>query len=810
MSVNGDHPGTDCEALRLEVKDAVDRTQSESSTEEGVDDQKFQSCDRFSSVENSQRHGESHTEEDRKTIDDDRGDAVNGDEVTIQILECSDLAATDIQDRDNENTDGNEYSDKRTQEVNEADEEEEEEEEEVNGALTTTPSASPIIYRKVVALPLSSRPHLPRPRAHERNTKQSVPSLREKVEWEVVEYHDELCPPELSHSPSISANTSPPSSARSVVSAPPDSDHQPADAKANIQKNEGPKKGPGSQIEPYSPFNSPDPTKPVHNRVQHIRGGSSPLKKSSLRSPGIDCRRSRLGKPLSVSYIQAVKDEAHSPSLRSHVSEFKSEFSYTRTSFNQSTMDNTSDPTVKEPKDIWWFPWPKKPKEPVKEKVDPVTKPFFWWWFWWILGRYHPDTWLHIEECPDRMAALAEKFNWTLPPIGYKARWQARFELVQNARLPGSVQAKFLFHTLLVKIRVVLVLEWIQERSNLLYVFSLAVLVTAVSTIWTGGILGFIPIDGGDEDFCEEFHWVWLFATNPLVECTIAYTNLMLFLGSVDPKYPWRPPYMYLPILFTVYSAHVLFWLPFVVDDESFQYVGIVTRLITLVVTMFSIRVRLHDLLSFDPVTQLSQPGLELPPSQLKRVKVFWVFLIIQTFVTFILFGYALLIKSVGQRMQAVLAFALAILTVLVRKIIQKQTVVLNKEMCFLLSGYWTYSLTAAFAVFSSPNFGRPFGASDTTQARLSQLKTYIFLAYIPFTDGVMAFVKQSNLWYRFRCWSRNWIRTIIKFQGLTYEAIPIETVCRRGRVCVHFFFFFFFFFGCVFFFFFFFLAVGC
>ena len=161
--------------------------------------------------------------------------------------------------------------------------------------------------------------------------------------------------------------------------------------------------------------------------------------------------------------------------------------------------------------------------------------------------------------------------------------------------------------------------------------------------------------------------------------------------------------------------------------------------------------------------------------------KSFQKYLIIQFLTSFVYYSYTLGQKYVvSSYVSAIMSLALSIFAVIMRKVIQKATVNVHKDMAFLLSGLWIYNLNALYLVFNSPQGGGTDSPTAEDSYDPRRLTSFLAIGLVPLSDILLAAMKQSEAWYRFRCWSRVWAKTTFtKCSGLKgyYEAWPLEIV---------------------------------
>mmetsp|Transcript_40675 Transcript_40675/g.41530 ORF Transcript_40675/g.41530 Transcript_40675/m.41530 type:complete len:696 (-) Transcript_40675:122-2209(-) len=498
-----------------------------------------------------------------------------------------------------------------------------------------------------------------------------------------------------------------------------------------------------------------------------------------------------------VTSVKDVEDKSASPR-----NDGSSRNSFTTGVFLLQTdffCDDMEVPQVDEYNRLPFWKFPKKgqkvfyPQKWRKLTASGLENPFeywaggLWWWSWVVFGA-DPDT---FEMPDDRMEFLANKFHWTLPPVGHERQW--RSSDMFSAKLPKELLTHFNMQTIHHRIGIDKAVLWFLERKSVFgYLMMLALINIFLPGIWSIIIYGLIPV--GDYLKCEfkEFA-VWLFLTNPLTEVTWAFVDFSLMFACLDRNIPWRPFWMYLPALLSIYVFQVLFFLPIVLTVGTFTCQALVSRVLSWMISIVWYFLLKKGIFAFTDVYEVHRGNFgnvetikdhiskvieaavhsDYVPTDEENVR-FKAWIKVSFTKSVMLYAYSAYLigyETGNTNLQTGLAFAIMAVSIAFRKFLQHFGAVFDRDMNFLISGLSVYTMHATFIAFSTPNVEMDGSSNYTTNWRV-----YLSLFLSPLGDVFISFFHQSNMWFRFR----NWIKKIAKpvllcARPTDYSAIAVE-----------------------------------
>eukprot|EP01134_Creolimax_fragrantissima_P002277 CFRG2277T1 len=433
--------------------------------------------------------------------------------------------------------------------------------------------------------------------------------------------------------------------------------------------------------------------------------------------------------------------------------------------------------------DLPFWLWPKKGdslKYPNcwrdKESPEKQDNPFehhachLWWWSWVVIGADR-DT---LNLPPEHRDELYERFGWkTTAHNGNRAFTE---DDVEHTDYPEDIIGKLNILTVISKIGGAGILKRIYTRGyTILYFNGLCLTTIIIPSVWIIIIYGLIPV--GDMRICEISEYaVWLFFTMPITALSMEVAIFSLLFAAVDPIIPWRPMWMYLPVMIFSYVSKVVIFTPIVLTVGSFSMLMLIVLTMSFLTVYGGSVVLKRPILTYDGYEGRSWAAIKktlannnvIDEKKLQRFTAFWKVMIVY-YIAFVVYsGYLLVIKYGSSTVQTTVSVVIFFVEVAFRKFCQHIGSGLTRDINFLLAGLGVYTTHATFTVFSTPNI------VDNTDSNGS-LITYIILALKPLSDAFIAFFHQSELWFRFRNWVKKVAGPVFTGKRIDYMAIGIE-----------------------------------
>eukprot|EP00183_Erythrolobus_madagascarensis_P002457 CAMPEP_0185849264 /NCGR_PEP_ID=MMETSP1354-20130828/3814_1 /TAXON_ID=708628 /ORGANISM="Erythrolobus madagascarensis, Strain CCMP3276" /LENGTH=700 /DNA_ID=CAMNT_0028549753 /DNA_START=11 /DNA_END=2113 /DNA_ORIENTATION=- len=470
-----------------------------------------------------------------------------------------------------------------------------------------------------------------------------------------------------------------------------------------------------------------------------------------------------------MSYIRSEQTEGgtHKRHLFPHDHEKRAEF----------FCDNLESPQVDDFGRLAWWPWPTRgQKVPYPEKwrvyeADGKENPFtYWgvglWWLSWVVCGADPAT---LHEPEDRIDALSDRFHWEKPPVGLERRWHPSD--ISSIELPKELMSHVNMQTLPYRMGLGRIILWLLSKKNVFgYLWLMTAFLIFLPGAWAILFYGSVPV--GDYLRCrfQDFA-VWLFVTNPITEVVWAFTEFNLMFACIDENLPWRPFWLYVPALATVYVIQVLFFLPISLTVGTFTCQALVGRAISYLMVVGWYFVLQRPVFAY-PALYRNNP--EMLVKRFDRIRLAWRAFkephvvteaehklwkqwvkvsFVKSVILYTYAGYMIGVKEGSSSVQTLLGLLLSIAQIAFRKFMQHFAQPFHRDMNFLLSGLTVYNMQATFVAFSTPNIDM------NDEGYRTNWHTYFVLFLGPLGDVITAFFHQSELWFRFR----NWIKKIPK-----------------------------------------------
>lgn len=306
---------------------------------------------------------------------------------------------------------------------------------------------------------------------------------------------------------------------------------------------------------------------------------------------------------------------------------------------------------------------------------------------------------------------------------------------------------------------------------------------------------------------------LWILVVNPLWHAIVVWILLTLLVASLDYYRPYRPFWVFLPVTLGVYMLQVLYYGAIIYFVGSFPFNGAVAVLLSAVFVAANLP-RMRRLLVgpvspaskanaddldltaslLDPnntgaansdsedkdestideedMEALSPRQLHAPPAVLlRRWRAYMHFLTVFVIGTLVYAAYTLGFKlGSSSKVKVGLALALFFSEVALRKFAQHLCRPLHRDLNFLFSGYWVYSMHAFYLVFSAPDIR--LGKVDNLHSLVPVL---LAVGSHPLLSAFRAFLHQTEFWMRFRCWIKKIPKPVFVCARIDPMALPIK-----------------------------------
>eukprot|EP01134_Creolimax_fragrantissima_P001001 CFRG1001T1 len=399
-----------------------------------------------------------------------------------------------------------------------------------------------------------------------------------------------------------------------------------------------------------------------------------------------------------------------------------------------------------------WWPMPmKEQKVPLcgfcrkdaEEGFEDLDDPYqynschCWWWSYVVFGA---DEKTLVLEDNGNMQKMCEANGWTYPPVGRKRRYNVVYD-VREVEICNEYGRSKLNATNLFDFKFIPpILRRSYEVNISLFLIVMAIFLSLSTIIYLIIVYALMPL-GDDPTRCASFksEAMWVYFTNPLHEVAIAFCHSILLYACLDESQPWRPFKFYAPLLVIVYLVQIAVFSAVGATIVSFEFQGLVMRLITLVLELCYNKYMQEKIVTFRQCVQ-TEDDKAIDDCEAKRFVAFEKYLVFE-YILFVMYAaYVVGIHKLDGAYITAVNMVVVLLTMILRAILQTMLIPFHKDMQFMLTFVTIYGFKATFTAFVSPSFGSSFGA-------------FFSAAVTPLTSIILAFMHHSELWFRFRCW---------------------------------------------------------
>jgi len=363
-----------------------------------------------------------------------------------------------------------------------------------------------------------------------------------------------------------------------------------------------------------------------------------------------------------------------------------------------------------------------------------------WWWMWILCGADVSETIVDWDE-KGYLEETCKKTNNPYPPMGRERMYDVDVDVPKNP-IPEELRSgHFNVQVLFYKMRLYKLLELCRNVYPL-YVIVQVILCSVIPCIWILLLYGVIPMSDPTllEDRCDYGKMAcWHLFTNPISEVTIQWCVVTLLFPCIDDNLPWRPFWMYLPLMALIYIVQVLFFLPFVLTIRTFEYSCLVSFLLSDTCTFFYLLAMKNRIIDFRKENKEDPELREVVSTRynayLQSIPIR--FVTVGIYATY-LYG---IIRIEEDETISGLNFLLAFSTVFLRVYLQRLFSVFHKDMNFYMAFLGLYAGTSMYFAFAVPGFEG------------NEILNYATAAIVPLTSLVVGCLQQTEIWFRFRCW---------------------------------------------------------
>eukprot|EP00127_Corallochytrium_limacisporum_P001062 Clim_evm9s36 gene=Clim_evmTU9s36 len=224
-------------------------------------------------------------------------------------------------------------------------------------------------------------------------------------------------------------------------------------------------------------------------------------------------------------------------------------------------------------------------------------------------------------------------------------------------------------------------------------------------------------------------HLIYLLVLNPLISIVLSYGLIVVFIGTLDPRTPWRPFREWVWILFVNAAVQVVVLLPIMSNrNQSITLQGGLSMILIPTTTLFCLYFCRH----FTWVCN---------ENYFKRMHLwFCINILTVTIFVFVMYGYIFVFRELDATGQRFLSIVLVFVLFIFKAILLALGDPLPIEVQMIISGFWLESVEDVFQVLVFPVVEDPTG----TFFLLAALRALEQMAYLFFL---------TEFWFHIRVW---------------------------------------------------------